>query len=68
MLMDHEGRFQVRTTIDGALGKAEVDAEVNATYDLRPPPAMIAIYLIPFVLVGYLWLRLLLRRKRLRPE
>jgi hypothetical protein len=66
--MDHEGRFHVRTTIDSSLGRVEVDAEVNATYDLRPPPAMIAIYLIPFVLIGFLWLKLLLRRKRLRPE
>jgi hypothetical protein len=62
LLMDHEGRFHVRTTIDGPLGRVDVDAEVAATYDLRPPPAMIVIYLVPFLLVGFLWLKLLLRR------
>jgi hypothetical protein len=68
LVMDHEGRFHVRVTIDGPLGHAEVEADVDATYDLRPPPLMIAVYLIPFVLVGFLWLKLLLRRRRLRPE
>jgi hypothetical protein len=62
LVMDHEGRFHVRVTINGPLGPAEVDAEVDATYDLRPPPALIAVYLIPFVLVGFLWIKLLLRR------
>jgi hypothetical protein len=61
--MDHEGRFHVRVTIDGPLGRAEVEADVDATYDLRPPPAMIAVYLLPFVAVGFLWVKLLLRRR-----
>ena len=63
LVMDHEGRFHVRVTIDGPLGAAQVDAEVDATYDLRPPPAVIAVYLIPFVLIGFLWIKLLLRRR-----
>ncbi len=40
LVMDHEGRFHVRVTINGPLGSAEVDADVDATYDLRPPPAL----------------------------
>jgi len=64
LVMDHEGRFHVRVTIDGPLGPAAVEAEVEATYDQRPPPAMIAIYLLPFVLVGFLWVKLLLRRRQ----
>lgn len=63
LVMDHEGRFHVRVTIDGPLGSAAVESEVDATYDLRPPPALIAVYLIPFALVGFLWLKLLLRRR-----
>ena len=43
LVMDHEGRFHVRVTIDGPLGPGEVEADVDATYDLRPPPLMIAI-------------------------
>ena len=68
LLMDHEGRFAVRTTIEGPLGSASVDAEVDATYDLRPPPILIAVYLMPFVLVGFLWLKLLSRRRRARAQ
>ncbi len=64
LVMDHEGRFHVRVTIAGPLGRAEVESEVDATYDLRPPPALIGVYLIPFALVGFLWLKLLLRRRR----
>jgi hypothetical protein len=64
LVMDHEGRFHVRVTIDGPLGHDEVEADVDATYDLRPPPAMIAVYLIPFIAIGFLWVKLLLRRRK----
>jgi hypothetical protein len=63
LVMDHEGRFQVRVTIDGSLGPATVDAEVDATYDLRPSPGLVVVYLVPFIAVGFLWLKLLLRRR-----
>jgi hypothetical protein len=63
LVIDHEGRFRVDVTLDGPLGAAQVVAEVDATYDLRPPPAVIAVYLIPFVLIGSLWIKLLLRRR-----
>ena len=62
LLMDHEGRFGVRTEIGGGRGAAIVDAWVDATYDLRPPPALLALYLMPFVAVGVLWFKLLRRR------
>jgi hypothetical protein len=64
LLMDHEGRFAVHVTIDGPLGPAAVNATVEATYDLRPPRALLFLYLVPFVLVGLLWGRLLIRRRR----
>ena len=65
LVMDHEGRFGVRAVIDGALGPADVEAEVAATYDLRPPPILLVLYTVPFVLVGFLWVKLLLRRRRI---
>ena len=43
---------------------AEVEANVDATYDLRPAPIMMAVYLMPFVLVGFLWVKLLVRRRQ----
>lgn len=63
LVMDHEGPFGVRVTIGGPLGGATVESTVDATYDLRPPPYMIAWYLMPFVLVAVLWTKLLLRRR-----
>ena len=63
LLMDHEGRFGVRTEISGSRGPAAADAWVDATYDLRPPPALLALYVMPFLAVGVLWLKLLHRRR-----
>lgn len=63
LVMDHEGRFAVHVAIEGPLGRGEVDGAVDATYDLRPAPGLIALYLVPFVLAGLLWLRLLVRRR-----
>lgn len=64
LLMDHEGRYSVHLAIDGALGRAELESAVDATYDLRPAPFMIFVFAMPFVLVGLLWIKLLLRRRR----
>ena len=64
LLMDHEGRFGVRVAIDGPLGPAEVASEVEGTYDQRPPPMLLLLFVMPFALVGFLWEKLLLRRRR----
>lgn len=64
LLMDHEGPFGVQVTVEGPLGRAEVESRVDATYDLRPAPALIALFLFPFVAVGALWAKMLLRRRR----
>ena len=63
VVFDHEGPFAVHVDVDGPLGRAGVDSRIDATYDLRPAPYMIAWYLGPFVLAGLLWTRLLLRRR-----
>jgi hypothetical protein len=65
LLMDHEGRFAVHVAINGPLGDAAAEAAVDATYDLRPSPGLIVLYLAPFLLVGLLWGRLLIRRRRM---
>jgi hypothetical protein len=64
LVMDHEGPYAVAVTVTGPLGTAAVDAMADATYDQRPPPYMLAWYLLPFVLAGLLWGRLLVRRRR----
>jgi hypothetical protein len=65
VVLDHEGPFAVHVDVDGPLGSARVDSKIDATYDLRPAPYMLAWYLGPFVLAGLLWTRLLLRRRAL---
>ena len=66
LLMDHEGPFAVRVAIDGPLGHAEVTGRVDATYDLRPPPVLFFVYLLPFVAIGLIWMRVLWKRRGLR--
>jgi hypothetical protein len=64
LLMDHEGPFAVRVEVESAAGGGAVDSQVEATYDLRPPRIMLAVYAAPFVLVGLLWAKRLARRRR----
>ena len=64
LVMDHEGRFRVRVAIEGPLGAAATEADVDATYDLRPAPYLIVVYMLPFLLIGFLWIKLMLRRRR----
>jgi hypothetical protein len=64
LLMDHEGPFGVHVGVDGPLGQAEVESKVDATYDLRPAPFLLAVYLFPFLAIGALWVKVLLRRRR----
>jgi hypothetical protein len=64
VVMEREGPYLVRVTIDGPLGPAVIETRVDATYDLRPPPYMLAWYLAPFLLAGLLWTRLILRRRK----
>jgi hypothetical protein len=63
LVMDHEGRFAVHVAITGPLGDATVDAQVAATYNLRPPPLLLLVYVAPFVAIGILWLRIVSKRR-----
>ena len=67
LVMDHEGPFAVRARVNGPLGAAEVEASADATYDLRPRPILLVLFVLPFVLVGFVWGKLLIRRRMLRP-
>ncbi len=64
LVMDHEGRFGVQAEVSGSRGSAIVDSQVDATYDLRPPPITLAIYAMPFVAIGFFWLKILRQRRR----
>jgi tetratricopeptide (TPR) repeat protein len=67
VVMDHEGWWDVRVAVDGPLGSATVVSEVEATYDLRPPPGMLFLYMLPFVAIALLWLKAVLGRRRYGP-
>jgi hypothetical protein len=67
LLMDHEGPFGVRVIVDGPLGAADVQASTDATYDLRPRPILLILFVLPFLLVGFVWGKLLIRRRMQRP-
>lgn len=63
LLMDHEGPYDVQVAVDGPLGPVTIEADVEATYDARPAPALLILYAAPFVLIGALWIKVLLRRR-----
>ena len=63
VLMDHEGRFAVRVGVNGPAGGVTLDSQVDATYDLRPPPYLLVVYVIPFLLAGLLWGRVIVKRR-----
>jgi hypothetical protein len=63
LVLYHEGRFRIDVRVRGPRGDADVTAAVDATYDLRPPPFVVVLYAVPFVLAGALWVRLLMRRR-----
>jgi hypothetical protein len=63
LVLNHEGRFRISVDVDGPLGRGEVESDVIATYDLRPPPILLVVYLVPFVLVGLLWAKRLVTRR-----
>ena len=62
-VIDHEGKYGVKALIAGSLGPAEVQATVDAEYGTRPQRFMIAVFALPFVLIGFVWIKLLLRRR-----
>ena len=63
LVMDHEGRYGVRVTIDGPLGLGDVEGQADATYDLRPRPILTLLFVAPFLLVGFIWGKLLITRR-----
>ena len=63
LLLDHEGRYDVHVRIDGPLGTANIDDGVDATYDLRPRPILTLLFVAPFVLIGFVWGKLLIKRR-----
>jgi hypothetical protein len=61
--LDKEERWRARVLLDGSEGGGELTAEVEATPDGTIGPIALALYLMPFLAVGFLWLKAVLRRR-----
>jgi len=55
--------WHVRVRIDGPGGGGTLEAEVEATPDGTIGPIGLVLYLLPFLAVGFLWLKAYLRRR-----
>lgn len=57
---DHGGMWRLRATLEG---HGSVEAEVEATPDGVLGPWELGLYLLPFLAVGFLWIKAVLRRR-----
>lgn len=65
---DSGGMWHLRVAISGPAGGGEHTVEVEATPDGTIGPIGLLVYLLPFLAVGFLWLKAALRRRgRSRP-
>jgi hypothetical protein len=61
---DQGGKWRVRVVLDGPAGGGELRAEVEPTPDGTLGPIDLVIYGLPFLAVGFLWLRAAMRSRR----
>ncbi len=60
---DHGGMWRLRVTLDGPDG-GSATAEVEATPDGVLGPSELLLYAMPFLAIGFLWIKAVLRRRR----
>jgi hypothetical protein len=60
---DRQEMWKVRVLLDGSGGGGELATEVEATPDGTIGPIALIIYPLPFLAVGFLWLKAALRRR-----
>lgn len=61
---DRGEMWQVRVTVESAAGGGTVTTEVEATPDGGIGPIGMVVYLVPFLAVGLLWLKAILRKRK----
>jgi len=59
----HGGMWRVRVLLDGPQGGGTLTAEVEATPDGTIGPIGLVVYLLPFLAIGFLWLKAARSRK-----
>jgi hypothetical protein len=55
--------WRVRVRLDGSEGGGTLAAEVEATPDGTIGPIGLVVYLVPFLAIGFLWLKAAVRRR-----
>ncbi len=60
---DRQEMWKIRVLLDGSKGGGELATEVEATPDGTIGPIALLIYPLPFLAVGFLWLKAALRRR-----
>jgi hypothetical protein len=60
---DAGGLWRVRVTLKGREGSGELISQVEPTPDGTLGPLELGLYLIPFLAVGFLWFKAVLRRR-----
>lgn len=60
---DQGGLWRVRILLDGSAGGGEMISQVEPTPDGTIGPIALVLYSLPFLAVGFLWLKAVLRRK-----
>lgn len=65
---DRQEMWKIRVLLDGSDGGGELAAEVEATPDGTIGPIALVIYPLPFLAVGFLWLKAALRRRSGTPS
>lgn len=61
---DRGEMWRVRVRLDGPGGDSELFTEVEATPDGTIGPIGLVIYALPFVAIGFIWLKAVLRRRQ----
>lgn len=61
--LDRGGMWRVRVLLDGPEGGGTLTAEVEATPDGTIGPISLLVYAVPFLAVGFLWIKAVLRRR-----
>ena len=66
--LDRGGMWRVRVFLESPEGGGTLAAEVEATPDGTIGPVGLVVYLVPFLAVGFLWLKAVLRRRGSNPQ
>jgi hypothetical protein len=61
--LDQGEMWRVRVLLDGSEGGGELTTEVEATPAGTLGPGELVLYLLPFLAIGFLWLKAFLRRR-----